>query len=128
MVVTVVPLARVARSHTEVVEVAGSARGMVLVISRARVRSRLVTSPAGLVAVLEIGVRSVRVGIVACGENCTLDILEQGGCILITRVGASGYISRTNQNRSAEDVCVKSTGKNAYAYSKCGCPRHSRSN
>src|SRR5438309_336438 len=65
----VVALARLACASPEIAEIPCRSGRLVLVISRRRVRPRLVPTPGRVVAICELDGRSGLVGIVACGEN-----------------------------------------------------------
>src|SRR5215210_5920134 len=92
-VIAVIARAWLTCSRPEVVEVARSACCLIFMVSRSRVRSSNMSSPGGLVAVFEFGVRSRVIGIVACGKDDTFDVVEQLGCSLISGARAICYVS-----------------------------------
>jgi hypothetical protein len=98
-VVGVVALLGIPSRGSEVVEVARSARRIVLVVAYARLGARFVASPGGVVAGLELSVRSGAVGVVAGREDGTTDAVEQLGRGLVGGGGAVGYVPGADQHR-----------------------------
>src|SRR4028119_142563 len=74
-VVAIVAFVWVARSRTKVVEVSGSPFCVVAVVAGRRLRTPLVASPCGVVAVHILGVRSASVEVVPCGAKRPLDVI-----------------------------------------------------
>jgi hypothetical protein len=101
LIVAVVALGRVPGGGTEIVEVAGSPRRVVLVVARRRLGAGLVPTPGGVVAVGELGGRAIIVGVVAEGEDRSPDSVEQVSGGLIAPAGAASDIARSDQDRIA---------------------------
>src|SRR5215213_87950 len=86
----------------EVVEVAGGVlQGVVLVVAYGRIRSRqdLRATPAGGVAVCELGGGAGLVGVVSGGVNSARDGVQQVGGSLVPFAGAAGYVPRPYEDR-----------------------------
>src|SRR5919107_4516186 len=82
-VIGVVTLIGVSCSLTEVLEVACCPFGFVLVVAWDGLGALLEAPPGGVVALLEVRLRALGVGLIAQSENCPVDTLDHLGGSLI---------------------------------------------
>jgi len=100
-VVGVVALRPVARRRTKVIELTTRAGYMIVMISWNRFRAVFVAAPRWPVTVIELGQRTVRVDVVAYGENGASNVVEEFGSRLVLRAAAIGDVACAHEDRVA---------------------------
>src|SRR5206468_12797300 len=81
-IVAVVPLVTVARGLPEVIEVPGCGRRSVIVVAGYRPSPGLVPPPRRTVTACKVGAGPVWIGVIAYGDHCAGNGVEQsGGCL-----------------------------------------------
>src|SRR4029077_12285841 len=74
-----------------------SRAGVVVVVAGRRVRASLVPAPGGIIAVLVVGERPVRIGGISDGEHRAGDRVEDGGRGRGIGGGAPGNVASTDE-------------------------------
>ena len=98
-VVGVVALIGVFGGLPEVPEIPLGIFRVVLVVARGGPGAVLEAAPGGIVALVEVLGRPVRVGIVAQGEDRTGDATDELGRGLVALAAAIGYVARRDNHR-----------------------------
>ena len=103
-VVAVIALAGRASGRAEVIEIAARVRRDIVVIAGHRLGAGLEPAPGRVVAVLVVGARAVRIGVVAHGHHGARNGVHQVRSEGIPVLGTVGDISGADQHAGRDDV------------------------